>query len=197
MVAHGTRFRRLRPLQDVPAVQADPPAFRIRDVQFAALQELRIMGESVSVGLFDSRNALKGIGDFGIALLAGAGAERRINRHSLLKLAVAGHAQEVQNVIAQVHGEISVNMDLSSGDGFHMVVENLRVLLLLIGGERENGVEDVEILLAAERGGERVAVSRLTFPRKGQHEIFQGFALRECRIHGKPPCHGTRNAPRR
>ena len=49
----------------------------------------------------------------------------------------------------------------------------------LVGGEGENGLQNVELLLLAEAGGEGVAVPGLALSGKGPHQVFQGLALFE------------------
>ena len=68
-------------------------------------------------------------------------------------------------------------MDGFPGHFLHVVVENLGVLLLLVGGEGEDGLQDVELLRLTEAGGEGVAVPGLALSGKGRHRVFQGFAL--------------------
>ena len=100
----------------------------------------------------------------------------------LLELVVLGHAEELGHVVGQVHGVAAVNVDGLSGYLLHVVVEDFGVLLLLVGGEEEDGLQDVELLLPAEAGGEGVAVPGLALPGEGAHQILAGLAVHEVHV---------------
>ena len=159
------------------AVQAEPAAFRVGDEELAGFHKLREVGKAVAVGFLDFGNLLEGGGHLGEALLPGSLGKAGVNGIELLELVVLGHPEELGHVVGQVHGVAPVDVDGFPGHLLHVVVEDFGVLLLLVGGEGEDGLQDMELLLFAQPGGESVAVPGLALPGEGPHEVFEGLAL--------------------
>ena len=179
MGADGAGLGGLEALLNVAAVQAEPAALGVGDEELAGFHKLREVGEAVAVGFLDLGNLLEGRGHLGEALLPGGLGEAGVDGVELLKFVMLGHAEELRHVVGQVHGVAAVDVDGLPGRFLHVVVENLGVLLLLVGGEGKNGLQNVELLLLAEAGGEGVAVPGLALSGKGPHQVFQGLALFE------------------
>ena len=177
MGADGAGLGGLEALLNVAAVQAEPAALGVGDEELAGFHKLREVGEAVAVGLLDFGNLLEGGGHLGEALLPGGLGKAGVDGVELLELVVLGHAEELGHVVGQVHGVAAVDMDGLPGHLLHVVVEDFGVLLLLVGGEGENGLQDVELLLFAQARGKGIAVPGLALPGKGAHEVFERLAL--------------------
>ena len=103
----------------------------------------------------------------------------------LLVLVALGAAQQLRRVMGQVHRISAVDGDGAAGDLPHVVVEDLRMLLFLPGGEEEYRLQHLELLLTAHFSGKGVAVSSLALPGKGPHQILQRLTVFQ--LHRYPP----------
>ena len=124
----------------------------------------------------------------GVARLLGHVAEGLVYRVVLLILVVLRLAEQLLHIVRQVHGIGAVDGHGLARQLFHVVVKNLRVLLLLVRSEAEHRLHHMQLLLAADGGGKGVAVPGLAFARKGPHEVFQGLAVLQIHRHTDSSC---------
>jgi hypothetical protein len=182
MAADGAVLGRLLGFQNIAAVQAHPGALALGGEEAALLHGLGKGLKAAAVGGFDGGDLPEGVGDLVEAFLFGGFGKGGIDGFGLLKLVVGRPAQQIADVVGDVHGVAAVDVDGLAGGLLHKVVEQLRVFLLLPGGKGEDLGEGVKLLGAAERGGKGVAVAGLGFPGKGAHQVFQGFTFFDMHI---------------
>ena len=188
MLAHRADLGGCRPLKDITAVQAHPGALDIGDKQLSLFQQIRQPAEAVAMGPLDLCDLVEGSRHSGKALLLGHVAEGLVYRVVLLILVVLRLAEQLLHIVRQVHGIGAVDGHGLARQLFHVVVKNLRVLLLLVRSEAEHRLHHMQLLLAADGGGKGVAVPGLAFARKGPHEVFQGLAVLQIHRHTDSSC---------
>ena len=179
MVADGAAGGDVHDVDDIPAVQTHPGLLGRACVESALLQSLCQPGKALGVGLLDLGDLPEGVGHGGEALFLGGLGKVGIDGFKFLQLIMLRPAEKIGHLIGDIHGIGSVDGDVGAGELFHVVVEDLGVLFLLVGGEVEHGLQEMKLLLLADACGEGVAVAGLGFSGKSPHKVDQGFGVRQ------------------
>ena len=140
------------------------------------------------MGLFNSGNHGKNVGNLREPLLLGGSGKARVVVVPLLVLIVLGRAKVVQNVGKQLYGVGAVHLKVLTGHLLQQVVEHLGVGPFLVRGEGEHALQYIQVLPSGQSGCEGVAVAGLTLAGKGPHEIESGFTLCKISGHKNPSC---------
>lgn len=183
MFADGAGLGRAGGVGDhIAAVEAHPVTFHLVDKQLVLLHQVGKLAEAVAVDLLDAGDLGEDMGNFREALLLGGVGEGGVIVLVLLILVVLGGTEMLLNGVVKVDGVSAVNGDIFPGAFFQIVVEYLGVLLLLMGGEAEDRLDDIEAVLFGQTGGEGVAVAGLTLSGEGPEEV--SFCLTFCKVNG-------------
>ena len=104
MLADGAHGGSHGGVNDLAAVEAHPLDLNIGHKQLVLLQQLSKLAEAVAMGLFNSGNHGKNVGNLREPLLLGGSGKARVVVVPLLVLIVLGRAKVVQNVGKQLYG---------------------------------------------------------------------------------------------
>ena len=178
-MAHRTLGRRGGGLHHIAAVQAHPLHAGIGGEQRVLFQHIREPAEPVSVDLFHTGDVLKQLANQGEILLHGGAGEGGVIVLPLLVLVVLGGAQVVQQVRVQVHGVGAVDLDRLAPQAVELLIKLLRMFLLLVRGEEEQGPDDLQAAFVGDARGEGVPVSGLALAGEGPHQVFFGLAVQK------------------
>ena len=186
MLADRADLRRTGALRDVPAVEAHPFTLHITHKELARFQKVGKLAEAVPMGLLDAGDLGEDVGDLGEALLLGHVGKAGVIVLKLLVLVVLGRPKMLQQRGVQVDGVAAVDGDVLPGELGKLVVENLGVGQLLVGGEGKHRLNDVQVVLFGHTGGEGVAVPGLALSGKGPEKVLLGLALSKFNGHDDP-----------
>ncbi len=183
MLADRTFLRGFLTRKNMPAVQTHPCTFHIRNKQLILLNEVSKPAESVAVYLLNLRNLVERCRDFRKALLHRLIPECLIHRVMFFIFIMLGKAQQFQNRLGNIHRITSVNLNGFPCHFLQMVIKHLCMFLFLVCRKCEYRFHDMEFLLLCLLRRKSIAVSCLTFPCKGAHQIQFCFARFEIHSH--------------
>ncbi len=169
VAADGAGFGDCGSFINMAAVEAHPFALHVGDEELVLLQKIGVGGKAVPMGFLNFRNVEERCGNAVESFLLCHRTEILVSVGVFLVLVVVGGTEEAHDRIADIDGVTAVDVHRLPCKRGKMLIEDLGVLLLLIGGEGEDRLDDVEFLTSGLFSGKGVAVSRLTLPGKGSH----------------------------
>ena len=144
MITNRTFFGRVGAGIHIPAVEADPSGFHIRNEELVLLHKLGEFTKTVTMSFFYGGNHMDGSSHLIKTFFFGFVTEHFVNGIIFLIFIMLGGQQQLFYIGININRVASVHHDCFTAEFFEMIVKDLRMFFFLICGKGKNCFNDME-----------------------------------------------------